>query len=133
MKFSEIILPSNKKFGYLFTVIFLFLSLYFYIHNKENISKILLILSVFFIVITIFKPTLLLPLNKLWMMFGLLLGKIISPIVIGIIFYLIFSPFGIIMRLYGRDELILKRSKSHSYWKIRKNNVIKPESFYKQY
>ena len=114
MKFSEIILPSNKKFGYLFTVIFLFLSLYFYIHNKENISKILLILSVFFIVITIFKPTLLLPLNKLWMMFGLLLGKIISPIVIGIIFYLIFSPFGIIMRLYGRDELILKRSKSHS-------------------
>ena len=133
MKFSEIELPSNKRFGFLFTVIFLFLSLFFYFHNKEILSILLIIFSLIFGLITVIKPIIFLPLNKLWMRFGFILGMIISPLVIGFIFYIIFSPFGIITRLFGRDELSIKKQNLNSYWKSRKSQKIESNSFKNQF
>ena len=89
-------------------------------------------LSVLFLSITLINDNLLLPLNKLWMSFGLLLGKIISPIILGIIFFGLFTPYGIILRLIGRDELNLKLKKTNSYWKHRVNNLSQT-NFNKQF
>ena len=108
MKFSEIELPSNKKFGFFFTFIFAAAAAYFY--NSENMtwSFVFVAVSFIFLVITMIRDAFLLPLNKLWMRFGLLLGTIVSPIVLGIIFFGLFTPIAIMMRLSGRDELRLK-------------------------
>ena len=71
--------------------------------------------------------TLLLPLNKIWMKFGLILGKIVSPIVMGFIFFFVVTPTGIIMRILGKNLLSLKKNNVSTYWKIKdnKNNNMK--------
>ena len=132
MKFSEIELPSNKKFGFFFTFIFAAAAAYFY--NSENMtwSFVFVAVSFIFLVITMIRDALLLPLNKLWMRFGLLLGMIVSKIVLGIIFFGLFMPIATLMRLSGRDELSLQFSKKVSHW-ITRSEQIKPESFKNQY
>jgi hypothetical protein len=109
-------LPSNRKFGYFFSTFFLCAGLYSFYSVNTILGNIFLIISVLFIFTTYFKSELLLPLNKLWMGFGLLLGSIISPIILGIIFFGLFTPYGIIMKIFGRDELRLKIKKEKSYW-----------------
>ena len=81
---------------------------------------------------TILKAHLLLYLNILWIRLGLLLGMIISPIVLGLLFFVFFTPMAILMKLYGRDELRLKIKKNISYWILR-DNQIKPDSFKNQF
>ena len=118
MNISDIQLPSNRKFGFFFTIIFLFTGIYFYFQKNFIITYVLTSLSILFLVITLLKADLLLPLNKLWMRIGLLLGKIISPIVLGLIFFGMFVPTNLIMRISGRDELHLrfkKKTKSLDY------------------
>ena len=109
MNFSDYILPSNKKFGTLFSAIFLISFLYFYFIEITSLAIFFLVISVGFFICSFLKPELLLPLNKLWMRFGLLLGFIINPIILGLIFFLLFTPITFVMRLIGRDELFLKR------------------------
>ena len=111
MKYSNIKLPSNKKFGYFFTVVFVISTIYFLYSELKTATYIMALVASLFFVITLINANLLLPLNKLWMKFGLLLGKIISPIVLGIIFLGLFTPYGIVMRIFGRDELRLKQIK----------------------
>ena len=82
--------------------------------------------------VTIFKDELLLPLNRLWMRFGLLIGMIIGPIVLGLIFFTLFSPVAIFMRLFGRDELHLKYKKKSSYWILRDDSIC-ADSFKRQF
>ena len=82
--------------------------------------------------ITLINERALLPLNKLWMRFGQLIGIIISPIILGIIFFGIFTPYSLLMRLFGRDELQLKFGKRESYWKLR-NQSIPLTNFRKQF
>ena len=80
-----------------------------------------LIISLFFLVLGLFNSKILTPLNKLWFKFGLFLGKIISPIIMGIIFFVVVTPIGLVMRLLGKDVLNLKLNKKKtSYW-IEKN------------
>jgi hypothetical protein len=86
MKFSKIELPSNKKFGYFFAAIFIIIAAYFYINKSINLTYIFVSIAIFFFLAAILKDEILLPLNKLWMRFGFLLGIIISPIVLGLIF-----------------------------------------------
>ena len=81
---------------------------------------------------TIIKPDTLLPLNKLWMRFGLLLGMIISPIVMGVIFFVIFTPIALIMRLFGRDELRLQFNKQSSHW-VGRTDEAQPVTFKNQF
>jgi len=112
-------LPSNIKFGIFFTFVFTLMSVYFYISTNIIWTYIFSIASLMFLGITIVKAEILLPLNKLWMRLGLLLGMIISPIVLGIIFFALITPFGFFTRVFGRDELRLRLKNYDTYWKNR--------------
>ena len=131
-KFSEIELPSNKKFGYFFTLIFLIITGYFFLNKSLNLTYVFATISITLFFITIIKADLLLYPNKLWIKFGLLLGMIISPIVLGILFFVLFTPTAILMKLYGRDELRIKFKKNTSYWIVRENQ-INSDSFSNQF
>ena len=73
-----------------------------------------------------------LPLNKLWMRFGLLLGMIVSPIVLGVVFFVVFTPIAFVMRLSGRDQLRLKFRERQSYW-IKRDASVLADSFKNQF
>ncbi len=121
MNFSDIELPSNRKFGIFFTTVFGIVAAYLYYINTPEWSYIIGCISLVFLIVTIIKVDALLPLNKLWMRFGLLLGMIVSPMVLGIIFFGMFTPVAILMRLFGRDELHLRMKNETTYWISRKN------------
>lgn len=132
MKLPETELPSNKKFGYFFTGVFTIIASYFYFNKSLNLTYLFGAAATFSILVTILKDDLLLPLNRLWMRLGLLIGMIISPIVLGLIFFTLFSPVAIFMRLFGRDELHLKYKKKSSYWILR-DDSIHADSFKRQF
>jgi len=123
VKLSEIELPSNRKFGFFFTAVFLIASAYFYYASTYFLFYLLTFFGVAFLFTTLINAELLLPLNKLWMNLGILLGKIINPIIMGLIFFLIFTPFALLMRLFGRDELRLHFDKQNSYWISRETDA----------
>ncbi len=125
-------LPSNKKFGVFFTFVFGATALYFYLNENMHVTFVLLALTSSFFVVTLVKDDLLLPLNKLWLRLGLLLGMAISPIIIGIIFFGLFTPIATVMRLCGRNELKLKFTPQRSHWTPR-TQPIKSESFKNQF
>ena len=116
MKYKQVELPSNRKFGFFFSVIFIILSSYFFYAQSQTVALAMLLIALLFLIIAFFKANLLLPLNKLWMRFGLLLGMIISPIILGVIFFGLITPYSIVMRLIGRDELHLRILKNSSHW-----------------
>ena len=116
---SEIKIGSNKSFGIIFFVVFLLIAAYPLINNGE-LRIWSLILSLVFLILGILNSKILYPLNKIWFKFGLLLGKIVSPLVMVIIFFLVVTPIGLLMRILNKDLLNLKFNKSKSYW-IEKN------------
>ena len=116
---DDIKIGSNKSFGIVFFVVFLLISLYPLLNN-ESIRIWSLIISIIFLILGILDSKILSPLNKIWFKFGIFLGKIISPINMGLIFFLVVTPTGFIMRLLGKDVLSLKYSDHKSYW-IEKN------------
>ena len=132
MNFSEIELPSNRKFGLFFTFVFAVAAAYFYYAENIVWTYAFVVASLIFLLITLIKSDALLPLNKLWMRFGLLFGMIVSKIVLGIIFFGLFMPIAVLMRLGGRDELSLQFSQKASHWKTR-SEQIEPESFKNQF
>ena len=132
MNFSEVKLPSNRKFGFFFAAIFLLASSYLYYVDNEVMVYILGVICGIFLIVTIINADALLPLNKLWMKFGILLGMIVGPIIMGIIFFGIFTPIAIFMRLSGRDELRLCFKKKKSHW-INRKDVKKFDTFKKQF
>lgn len=132
MKLSEIELPSNKKFGYLFILIFTLVATCFFVNNLHNWSYFFAIIVVILFGVTLIKADLLLPFNKLWMRFGLLLGWIVSPLVLGIIFFGLFTPIAFLMRLGGRDELRLKFINKTSHWILR-DRTMEGDSFRRQF
>ena len=132
MKFSEIELPSNRKFGFFFTFVFALASAYFYNSTSASWAYTFGLASLTFLIVSTFKSEILLPLNKLWVRFGHLLGMIVSPIILGVIFFGLFTPIAFVMRLSGRDELRLKFLKKPSHW-ISRNELIKSEAFKQQF
>jgi hypothetical protein len=133
IQFTDMKLPSNQKFGF-FIASLLFLASAFYVYLDEKFIAIFFAFTVIIILtISIWLPSYLFPLNKLWMQFGFMLGMIISPIVMALIFFLIFTPIGVITRLFGRDELSLKLIKCESFWKEREVFETSFESFKNQY
>ena len=132
MKSLEIELPSNRKFGFFFTFVFVVVAAYFFYSTKVMWAYAFTLVSLIFLVITLVKSDALLPLNKLWIRFGFLLGMIVSPIVLGIIFFGLFTPIAILMRLSGRDELRLKLNKKSSHWIPRREPILS-ESFNHQF
>ena len=116
---DDIKISSNRSFGIVFFVVFLFIALYPLIHDKE-IRIWSVIISLIFLISGLLNSKILTPLNRLWFKFGIFLGKIISPIIMGIIFFLVVTPIGLIMKFLGKDVLSLKYNKNKSYW-IEKN------------
>ena len=108
---------SNKKFGFSFSFIFLLFSIYSYF-NHYSLFFIFLIFALLMFVLSLFKPNYLQTFNRLWYNFGIFLGKFFNPIFLGILFFLVFSPLSILLRLLNRDELKLKNKKENSYWDV---------------
>jgi len=132
MKFSEVELPSNRKFGFFFAAIFVITSAYFWLNESATIAYTFAALATTFLIVTLVKADVLFPLNQLWMRFGLLLGVIVSPIVLGLIFFLLFTPIAFLMRLRGRDELRLKIKERSSHW-IKRETPLQTDSFKQQF
>ena len=116
---DDIKISSNRSFGIVFFVVFLIIALYPLIYSGE-IRIWSAIISLFFLILGLLNSKILSPFNKLWFKFGILLGKVISPIIMGIIFFLVVTPIGFIMRILRKDVLNLKYNKNKSYW-IEKN------------
>ena len=106
---------TNKNFGIVFFVVFLLISIYPLI-NDEHIRIWSLFISIIFLVLGLLNSRLLNPLNNIWFRFGLLLGRIISPIIMGIIFFFVVTPIGLLMKLLKKDLLNLKFNKTRTYW-----------------
>ena len=116
---DDIKISSNRSFGIVFFIVFLLIALYPLSYSGE-LRVWSTIISFIFLVLGILNSKILTPFNKLWFKFGIFLGKIISPLIMGIIFFIVVTPIGLIMRLFGKDVLNLKYNKNHSYW-IEKN------------
>ena len=116
---NNIKLGSNRSFGVVFFVVFLLIALY-PLTNSEGIIVWSVIISFIFLVLGLLNSKILTPLNKLWFKFGIFLGEIISPLIMGIIFFFVVTPIGLLMRIFGKDVLNLKYNKNQTYW-IEKN------------
>ncbi len=117
---QNIKLPSNRNFGIVFAIVFLIISLWPLLSQTE-VRIWSLIVSIIFLTLGLINSKLLLPLNKIWFKFGILLGNFIAPIVMGIIYFFVVTPTGLIMKMLRKDLLNLKKNNKNSYW-IKKNN-----------
>lgn len=122
MKHKEIKTGSNKSFGIFFFVIFIIIALWPLLIN-EKIRIWSIIISIIFLTLGLLNSKILTPFNKLWMRLGILLGSIVSPIVMGIIYFGVITPIGLIMKLFGKDVLNLKLDKNKpTYW-LKKDEI----------
>ena len=111
----DIRIGSNRSFGVVFFIVFFLIGIYPIINN-EGIRFWSIIVSLIFFILGIKKSRILTPFNIIWFKFGIFLGKIISPLIIGLIFFLVVTPTGIIMKMLGKDLLKLKKNNKKSYW-----------------
>ena len=118
---SSKFLRDNIVFGSLFFIFFLIIGLY-PLKSGGVIRVWSVVFSLVFLIITVIRPNLFTFLNRLWIQFGILLGKIISPIVMGFVFFFVVTPTGILVRILKKDVMGLKRGTS-SYWINRKDKV----------
>lgn len=117
---KKIKISSNRSFGIVFFIFFLIVSLYpLYFNGSLNIWA--LLLSVIFLILGLINSKILTPLNILWFKFGMFLGRIISPIIMGMVFFFVVTPTGLLMKLFNKDLLRLKKKDTKSYW-ITKSN-----------
>ena len=127
-------LPSNRRFGLLFSLIFFLLGSYLtWLGRNPIYSFSSFFLALTFLILAVFFSISLYPLNRLWMLFGLFLGRLVSPIVLGAIFFILISPIAVAMRIFGRDELLLKPKNRSSFWRIRVAKDQDIESFKNQF
>ena len=115
-KNKKIKISSNRSFGLVFFIVFLIVALW-PLKSGEDFRSWSLVLSIIFFILGVLNSKLLTPLNKLWFKFGILLGSIVSPIVMGIVYFIVVTPIGIFMRLLGKDLLKTSKAKQPStYW-----------------
>lgn len=112
---NEIKVGSNRSFGLVFFIVFLIIALY-PLSKNGDIRIWSFFISLLFLILGLFNSKFLTPLNKIWFRFGLFLGKIISPLIMGLIYFLIVTPISLIMKLAAKDLLNLKFNKNKSYW-----------------
>ena len=118
---DDIKLGSNKSFGIVFFVFFLIIAFYPLI-NGANIRVWALVVSGLFLVLGLINSRILTPPNRIWFKFGILLGKIVSPTIMGLIFFVVVTPIGVLMRMIKKNFLNLKFDDSKSYW-IKKDEL----------
>jgi len=112
---SSKIISSNKSFGLVFFIVFLIVALYPLLEN-ESVRLWSIILSAIFLILGMLDSKFLTPLNKIWFKFGILLGSIVSPIVMGVVFFAIVTPTSVIMMVLGKNLLNLKKDNKNTYW-----------------
>ncbi len=125
--------PTNLTFGLFFSGIFFLLSIYFWLNNNFLLLFIFITISLIFLLISLVKVEILTPLNIMWYLIGIFLGKIVSPIILCVLFYGLITPYSLVMRLFGRDELRLKEKNIDSYWIKRIDKTSNSKSFYQQF
>tara|TARA_B100000242_G_scaffold252717_1_gene194850 strand:- start:59 stop:448 length:390 start_codon:yes stop_codon:yes gene_type:complete len=118
---KDIKISSNKSFGIVFAVVFSLIALWPLIKGNE-IRLWSLIIAIIFLTLGLLNSKILTPLNKLWFKLGILLGNFIAPIIMGIIFFFVVTPTGIIMKLLRKDLIKLKKNNDESYW-IEKKDI----------
>jgi len=106
---------SNRSFGLVFFLVFFLIGAYLFF-EKSKINYFLFIISLIFLILGIKNSSILTPLNILWTKLGLQIGKIVSPIILGFIFFGVVTPTGIIIKIIGKDLLRLKKNKYKTYW-----------------
>jgi hypothetical protein len=127
-------LPSERTFGFVFTGIFLIIAGYLWYQDSKPLAiQIFLVLAVTFFAFALFMPIVLRPFNKAWYKLGLLMGRVVSPIVLGILFFILISPIAIVMRLAGRDALKLRKQNVQSHWIDRVPPGPSSDSFKEQF
>lgn len=127
-------LPSNKKFGSLFALVFGLLFAHSFVkYGLTFIAGVHLAVAAFFLLGGLFDLKILTPLNAAWFSIGELLGKVVSPIVLGVIFFVLITPVAVVSRLLGRDELRLHRPQAATYWRSTAQSRIDPGSFKNQF
>jgi len=112
---KNIKISSNKSFGIVFFIVFLIVSVY-PIFNSGDLRVWSLIISIIFLMLGLLNSSILSPLNKLWFRFGILLGSIVSPIVMAIVFFGVVTPTSIIMKIFRKNLLGLKKNNKKTYW-----------------
>ena len=121
MKYKNIKIGSNRSFGIVFFVVFLVIGLWpILTDNQLRIWSI--VISLIFLILGIFNSKILTPLNKVWFRFGIFLGNFVSPIIMGIVFFLVVTPTGLIMKLFRKDLINLRKNNSDTYW-IEKKDI----------
>ena len=129
MKKVSVKIPSNRSFGLLFFIVFLVISLW-PLKFQEDLRLWAFILSLTFLVLGILNSKFLTPLNKLWLKFGFFLGSIVSPVLMGVVFFLVITPVGLFMRFLGKDLLRISKSEFVStYWisREKQNSTMKKQ------
>ena len=115
-------MSSNRSFGLLFFIVFFIIGLW-PLKNDLELNYIFIGISIIFLILGLLNSKVLTPLNKIWVKFGELLGKIIAPLVMALVYFFILTPISLIMRIFGKDLLNLKSSEESSYWIKREKNI----------
>jgi len=115
MNDSKLRIGTNRSFGIVFSIFFLIISLW-PLKSGNELNLFLLLISAIFLLLGLTNSKLLSPLNIIWFKFGLFLGKMVSPVVMGIIFFFVFTPTSLILKIFRKDVLNLKKNNDNSYW-----------------
>lgn len=126
-------LPSNRDFGLLASFLSAIFTIYMGLKESQGMFILYLIATITLVLITFFEPQMLEPLNRIWYGISVFLGKIANPITLGCLFFLLLTPIALITRLFGRDELKIKRKFQESYWVDRMPSSPKSNSFKNQF
>lgn len=131
--FRKVSVSSNRKFGYTIGIILILLSVLPVVLHHQPVRLWLLALGALVLVAGVFAPAVLGPVNRLWFQFGLFLGRLTNPIVMGVLFFVVLTPIGWLLRLTGHDLLRLRRdAEAESYWINRDADAV-PTSLTKQF
>ena len=121
MNYKDIKIGSNRSFGVVFFIVFLLIGLWPILKGNElRIWSI--VISLIFFILGLLNSKILTPFNKVWFRFGIFLGNFISPIIMGIVFFLVVTPTGLIMKLFRKDLINLRKNNSSTYW-IEKKDI----------
>ena len=115
MNYKDIKIGSNRSFGVVFFIVFLTIGLW-PILNDQAIRIWSITISLIFLILGLLNSKFLTPLNKAWFKFGILLGNLIAPIIMGIIFFLVVTPTGLLMRIFKKDLINLNKNNQKTYW-----------------
>tara|TARA_X000000950_G_C13470262_1_gene479470 strand:- start:92 stop:478 length:387 start_codon:yes stop_codon:yes gene_type:complete len=123
---KNIKIGSNRSFGIVFFIVFLIISLWPLL-NENGVRIWAVYISLIFLILGVLNSKILTPLNKIWFKFGVVLGNFLAPVIMGIIYFLIVTPTGILVRLFKKDLLYLKMNDKKTYWieKKGKNNTMR--------